>query len=66
VLSRPTPYPPKAADRNYRVKATDRTKGAVRPTELEAEPLPTDLAPMWEIGCEDALADVLDQIYAAA
>ena len=34
--------------------------------ELDAAQRPLDLAQLWEIGCEVALTDVLDQIYAAA
>jgi hypothetical protein len=61
-LDVPTPDRPDG----FQFSATELADAISYLREVDEEQRPLDLAQMWEVGCEDALADVLDQIYAAA
>jgi hypothetical protein len=50
----------------FQFSATELVEAISYLRELDAEQRPLDLAQMWEIGCEEALADMLDQICAVA
>lgn len=50
----------------FQFSATELVEAISYLRELDAEQRPLDLTQMWEIGCDEALADVLDRIYAVA
>ncbi|MBW8749908.1 MAG: HNH endonuclease, partial [Propionibacteriales bacterium] len=53
-------------DDGFQFSATELAEAISYLREVDEDQRPVDLAHMWEIGCEDALADVLDQIYSVA
>jgi len=53
-------------DPEIQFSATELLEAIAYLRELDTDERPTDLAQMWEVGFDDALADVLDEIDAAA
>jgi hypothetical protein len=50
----------------FQFSATELLEAITYLREVDADERPLDLARLWEEGCDDALGDVLDQIYAVA